>query len=505
MSDVTRKRCVVCAKKSSDNSPSTTTKPSTALPVCGVQVDGTGLDLSPGTVVFIQRSNDETEADNDPLFLGRGMPTSSMLLRVHEQPCHTSASPCLTLNAERACGGGFSLCADATAVLPVLFDLRVLPIPVPDDYVLNRVLLECANSESWSERSRIGSLCNEVVCQGTTMLLAHPGHPDIVLYTLACEPYLQGVVGAHTSVVVLPPRHRKRNINNNEKKKKATTAAVVSKESDAFVVEVLPENMPFMGLDDRSIVAVSVDAMHSLGVKQGSWVSLSGKRPHIAQVYSLPQSADSEPDVAYVHPFLLFNSGLSAGQRVRISSAALSSSSSSTSQPDPPVAREVHLARVLSPASSGTENYGYELWQYFRVRRAVTVGDVIAVKARSFASPLTQGLFESADVCDDYSSPSSPPCQSKASPHVLVYFAVTKVVAHDSDGNNAVDTHLPCLVDRDSTKLVQTGTVNHFMPPNSNAFILNKFTPTCNKNKTKQKNGNHSHMSFLLFCFVFNA
>lgn len=417
----------------------------TQISPCEVQIDGTGLNLASGTVVLVHRNkedDDEEEGRRD------AAPLSSMLLSMHEQSCRTSTTPCLVLNPLRARIAHFAACTTAT--------LEILPTPLPDSYTLDRVILECTDRETWEGRSEIPSLCGHVVCQGTT------AHKALALHTLACDPYLQGVIGEKTKVVILPPH--KRRITKNGYGSDAPSAQInVTRE---FIVKTSGEFIK--PCDPHNVAVISDEAMRGLGIKQNSWVSLyCGGRSHIAQLSSIPLSSydddDGNANTVHVHPCLLFNMGIEEGSKVRVDELGTNL----------PVAQEVHLARVLSPESSGTENYAYELWKYFKTPRSVSVGDVIAVRSHAFASSLTQGLFESSDVSDDYCSPQDAPHQSKAR-SVLVYFSVTKVTASETSAPAA-----SYLVDGDSTKLIQTGVVNSFVPLNSKE-ILNGPIITCN-------------------------
>lgn len=417
----------------------------TQISPCEVQIDGTGLNLASGTVVLVHRNkedDDEEEGRRD------AAPLSSMLLSMHEQSCRTSTTPCLVLNPLRARIAHFAACTTAT--------LEILPTPLPDSYTLDRVFLECTDRETWEGRSEIPSLCGHVVCQGTT------AHKALALHTLACDPYLQGVIGEKTKVVILPPH--KRRITKNGYGSDAPSAQInVTRE---FIVKTSGEFIK--PCDPHNVAVISDEAMRGLGIKQNSWVSLyCGGRSHIAQLSSIPLSSydddDGNANTVHVHPCLLFNMGIEEGSKVRVDELGTNL----------PVAQEVHLARVLSPESSGTENYAYELWKYFKTPRSVSVGDVIAVRSHAFASSLTQGLFESSDVSDDYCSPQDAPHQSKAR-SVLVYFSVTKVTASETSAPAA-----SYLVDGDSTKLIQTGVVNSFIPLNSKE-IINEPIITCN-------------------------
>lgn len=441
MDDTTIENCSVCIKKAEES-----------MPMCAVQVDGTGLDLAPGTIVLVYKDSEEEEEEEG--VMGYSVHPDAMLLSVYEQPCRVSTTPRLTLTPERARIANFAPCTTAT--------LKILPTPVPDAYVLDRVLLECVDTDAWDGRANIGSaLCGQVACQGTIIRASSSSS----FHTLMCDPYLQGVIGEKTKLVVLPPRKPKTERGGDDTSDVPELAEFVVQTSRQFI----------RSGDCHNTAVVSDAALQRLGIKQGSWVSLTcDGRSRVAQLSSHPMKGE-DAGTLYAHPCLLFNMGAEGGSKVRIEELGR----------DLPVAQEVHLARVLSAESSGTENYAYELWKYFKTPRAVTVGDLITVRSRAFASSLTQGLFESSDVRDDYCSPKGPLHKSKAR-SVLIYFSVTKIVCGDGtapspaeqSSSKGPETVTSCIVDRESTKLVQTGVVNSFIPEDAKE-VLGESIITC--------------------------
>ncbi|XP_060104162.1 peroxisome biogenesis factor 6 isoform X2 [Heteronotia binoei] len=286
--------------------------------------------------------------------------------------------------------------------------VRVWPLRRPP--VLGWVLLGAAAGRTPTSRggSVPGSASAVLVRRGENL-------PGSGLLVLEARPTLQGLLGAGTRLAVTELR----SVSGEKKEPSPPPPPLVScwaRPGERWVRAKRRPPAPWnAGSAQAEALWVSRSCLHSLGLFQGEWVSVSreieeeeqdgspGDGPHLATVRTLePQwdfsLRDSGPrraaasgetflhEKALIPPALTFNlscdpldGSLLKIQRYGETAGAEEVKGSRSLLSKPPFAKELHIQIVSSPAYSTTGVYDQILYQYFQTPRLVQVEDILCV------------------------------------------------------------------------------------------------------------------------------
>ncbi|KAH3764894.1 peroxisome biogenesis factor 6 [Pelomyxa schiedti] len=355
----------------------------------------------------------------------------------------------------------------------------------PAHVTLSIVLAYAPSHQEWVHFNASGVTINEsrglVATQGKTfqLLLA----PDVSITTVisSCEPLYQGVIGAETTLVLLPPNSSSSILAQPAAKPPSSIhwpLPIFSTPSPASALSHLPiciaptkaltvaalakaifDPQPSQNVRDITTeIGVTLQTLKSINVFSGSLVRVSvNGGSKVAKIFAVDPPmqmfkqatpAQYTHDTVYMPPTLLLNLKLDEPYaRHSISLRAVEDNLL------PTIGTEVHISRVKCPNSSGTENYETELSNYFSHPRLVQVGDIVPIPITNFPSLVNGFLNESV-------SNLLPSGCSQCQRHI--FFLVSRVIAPNSTEY--------CLVSRDGTKLIQEGSVNCHKPPKFGYF-----------------------------------